>query len=105
MPDLSTPCRQPTLYTVLWPFQGWTTHRAGSLQPSSIHLDTPCSTPMRGTGATPITTSSKTQRRSKDEENDFLSAPTQGRMAWGIQGDDKTARGHLPYRRPPLTQL
>jgi hypothetical protein len=46
MPNPSTPCGQATLGMALHPFQGWPTHRAGNLQPSSTLLDTPCPTPM-----------------------------------------------------------
>jgi hypothetical protein len=42
----STPCGQTTPETTLHPFQGWPTHRAGSLQPSPTPSDTPRHTPM-----------------------------------------------------------
>jgi hypothetical protein len=45
----STPCWQATPKTVLWPFQGWPTPRAGSLRPSSTPLNTPCCTPLVST--------------------------------------------------------
>jgi hypothetical protein len=46
MHDPSTPCERATLETVLRPFLGWATRRAGGLQPSSSLLDTLCHTPM-----------------------------------------------------------
>jgi hypothetical protein len=45
MPYPSTPCGEATPETALQPFQGWPTHRAGSLHPSSTPLDTPRRTP------------------------------------------------------------
>jgi hypothetical protein len=45
MPNSSTPCRQATSETALWPFQGWPAHRVGSLRlssalqiPHAVHL-------------------------------------------------------------------
>jgi hypothetical protein len=49
MPYPSTPCRQATPITALWPFQGWPAHRAGRLRPFSTPLDTPRRTPMLST--------------------------------------------------------
>jgi hypothetical protein len=43
MPDTSKPCEQVTPEKT---FQGWPAHRVGSLQLSSIPLDTPRRTPM-----------------------------------------------------------
>jgi hypothetical protein len=37
----STPCEQAIPETALWPFQEWSTRRAGGLRPSSTPLDTP----------------------------------------------------------------
>jgi hypothetical protein len=45
MPYSSTPCRQATLGTALWPFQGWSAEQSG--RPSSTLLDTRFRTPMR----------------------------------------------------------
>jgi hypothetical protein len=47
MPYPSTPWGQATPETALWPLQGWPACRAGSLNPSSIPLDTPRRTPMK----------------------------------------------------------
>jgi hypothetical protein len=41
MPDPFTPCGRAISETASRPFQGWPTHRAGGLQPSSIPLETP----------------------------------------------------------------
>jgi hypothetical protein len=41
MPYPSTPCEQATPETARQLFQGWPTHRAGGLRPSSTLLDTP----------------------------------------------------------------
>jgi hypothetical protein len=46
MPCLSTTRRWATPETASWAFQGWVTHRAASLRPSSTPLDTPRRTPM-----------------------------------------------------------
>jgi hypothetical protein len=45
-PGPSTPCGQAIPETALWPFEGWTAHSVGGLQPSFTTLDTPCRTPM-----------------------------------------------------------
>jgi hypothetical protein len=46
MPDPSTPFGEVNPETALQPFQGWPTHKAGGLRPSSSPLDTPRRTPM-----------------------------------------------------------
>jgi hypothetical protein len=40
MPDPSTPCGRATPETTFRPFQGWPSHRAGSLRLTSTLLDT-----------------------------------------------------------------
>jgi hypothetical protein len=47
MPYPYMPCRRANPETTLRPFQGLPAHRAGSLRPSSIPLDTPRHTPLR----------------------------------------------------------
>jgi hypothetical protein len=46
MAYLSMPCGRATPEMALQPFQEWPARRAGGLQPSSTHLETPRCTPM-----------------------------------------------------------
>jgi hypothetical protein len=48
IPYHSTPCRQATSETTLWPFEGSPARRSGGLRPFSTHLDTPRRTPLKG---------------------------------------------------------